>query len=84
MEYITDGRQQGGNNIIHPYCEEALTAYVYWKAIQRRRGIPQVEKEVARRDWYNEKRLAKARMSSFTKEEALQQIRKGFKQSPKA
>jgi hypothetical protein len=38
---------------------------------------------LARKDYFNEKRLARARLSSFTKEEALQQIRKGFKQSPK-
>jgi hypothetical protein len=84
MEYISDGRAQGGNTIVHPYCEEAVAAYTYWKTIQRRRGIPQVDKEAARRDWYNEKRLAKSRMVSFTKEEALQNIRKGFKQAPKS
>jgi hypothetical protein len=84
LEYITNGQREGGHNIIHPYCEEALIAYVYWKSIQKRRGVPMIDKEAARREWFNEKRLARARMSSFTKEEALQQIRKGFKQSPKA
>ena len=41
------------------------------------------EKEMARRDWYNEKRLAIARFSNFTKQEALQQARKNFKLTPK-
>lgn len=83
MEYISDGRKTGGNTIVHPYAEEALTAYVYWKSIQRIRNFSRGEKADARRDYYNEKRLARARLSSFTKEEVLQQIRKSFKQSPK-
>jgi hypothetical protein len=84
LEYISDGRQEGGQNLVHPYAEEALVSYVYWKSIQRKRGIPANDKLMARKDWYNEKRLASARLKGFTKEEALQQIRKGFKQSPRA
>jgi hypothetical protein len=41
------------------------------------------EKARARQEYYNEKRLANARLKSFTKEEALKTIRKNFKQSPK-
>jgi len=83
LEYISDGRRKGGATIVHPYAEEALRAYVYWKSIQRKRGVSGQDREMSRRDYYNEKRLSKSRMMAFTKEEALQQIRKGFKQSPK-
>ena len=83
LEYISDGVSGTGDTVIHPYAEEALRAYIYWKACQRRRNVIQAEKEAARRDYYNEKRLARARLASFTKEELLQQIRKGFKQAPK-
>ena len=38
---------------------------------------------MARKDWYNEKRISTARFSSFNKEEALQTTRKAFKQAPK-
>jgi hypothetical protein len=41
------------------------------------------EKMRARQEYYNERRLANARLKSFTKEEALKTIRKNFKQSPK-
>tara|TARA_Y100001973_G_C5159646_1_gene312819 strand:- start:199 stop:1371 length:1173 start_codon:yes stop_codon:yes gene_type:complete len=68
---------------IHKFCEEALRSYIYWKFIQRRRGIPMNEKIVAKKEFYNQKRLARARMMSFNKSEALQTIRKSFKQSPK-
>ena len=85
VEYITDGSSDISPEkiMIDPYSEEALMSFIFWKSIQRKRGIPQYEKDSARRDYYNEKRLALARMSKFTKEEALQTTRKAFKQSPK-
>lgn len=83
LEYIGDGSVTTGHSVIHPYAEEALASYIYWKAIQRRRNYPQSEKQAARQDWYNEKRKSRSRLKSFTKEEALQTIRKGFKQAPK-
>jgi hypothetical protein len=83
LGYISDGRAEGGQTIVHPYAEEALGAYIYWNSIKRRRGVPQIEKQEAKREYYNQKRLAVARMCSFTKEEAVQTGRKGFKQSPK-
>lgn len=83
LEYISDGRREGGQNLIHPYAEEALVSYVYWKSIQRKRDVPANEKLMARKDWFNEKRRVRARLMSFTKEEALRHIRKGFKQAPK-
>ena len=84
LEYISDGRVTGNNTVVPEYAEEALMAYVYWKSIQRIRGVPQSEKYEAKKEWFNEKRLARARTMSFTKQEALQTIRTGFKQAPKA
>jgi len=68
---------------INVFAVEALMAYIYWQSIQRRRGINMNEKVLARREFYNQKRLAKSRLMSFTIEEALVAGRKGFKQSPK-
>ena len=73
----------GNTPRVHKFCEEALRSYIYWKFIQRRRGIPMNEKMVAKKEFYNQKRLARARMMNFSKSEALQTIRKSFKQSPK-
>ena len=84
LEYISDGSTNDGSYEIHIYAEEALRAYIWWKYCQRKRNHPLQEKEVARRDWYNEKRLAIARFNSFNKEEALNASRKNFRQSPKA
>jgi hypothetical protein len=83
MEYITDGSQSDGANHVHPYAEEALIAWTYWKSIQRKREIPANEKLMAQQEYYRQKRVARARLSAFTKNEFLQQLRKGFKQAPK-
>lgn len=85
LEYISDGSTglSGDEIKIHAFAEEALRSFVYWKSIQRKRGINANEKMAAKREFYNQKRLARARMNSFTKEEALQTTRKAFKQSPK-
>jgi hypothetical protein len=73
------------NNVtqIHVYAEEALRAYMYWKGLQRKRNVAANLKEAARRDWYNEKRIAKARMKAFTKDEAIQAAHKNHYQAPK-
>ena len=68
---------------VHKFCEEALRSYVYYKYVQRKRGIPANEKQMAKRSYFNEKRLARARMMNFSKETAMLTSRKAFKQSPK-
>jgi len=82
LEYIAD-TAASTNPKIHVFCEEALRCYVYYKYIQRKRGVPANEKQMAKRAYYNEKRLARARMMNFSKEQAMQVSRKAFKQSPK-
>lgn len=82
MEYLTSS-YKNANPTIHTYAEEALRAYIYYRLIERKSSVPLGEKQRARKEYYNELRKAKSRLSSFTKEDALQVIRKNFKQSPK-
>ena len=83
LEYISDGSTDDGSYELHIYAEEALRAYIWWKYIQRKRNTSGQDRELARRDWYNEKRLAIARFNTFNKEEALNASRKNFRQSPR-
>jgi hypothetical protein len=93
LEYISDGTPvvlEGGvkvlstnNYNVHSFAVEALQSYIWWKSIQRKRNVNANEKQMARNEFYNQKRLASARFQSFTKEEALNAGRKGFKLSPK-
>jgi len=82
VEYIAD-EARSKNPSVHVFAEEALRNYIYLKLIQRKANVPIGEKQVARQNYYNELRIAKARMNSFSKEEALNVIRKNFRQSPK-
>jgi hypothetical protein len=64
LEYVSDGLYQRTDEQIkvHKFAEEALYAYIYWMLIKRRRNVPQNEKQAARKDFYNERRIAKRRI----------------------
>jgi len=82
VEYIAD-EARSANPDVHVYAEEALRSYMYYKIIERKSSVPANEKSRARAEYYNERRKANARLSNFTKEEALKTIRKNFHQAPK-
>ena len=83
IEYIAD-EALAANPSVHVYAEQAIRAYIYYHLVERKSNVPAVEKARARQEYYNERRLANARLKSFSKEEALKTIRKNFVQSPKA
>jgi len=74
LEYISDGMYQRSDEEIkvHKFAEEALYAYVYWMLIKRRRNVPQNEKQAARKDYYNERRIAKRRIKPIRKDDIRQ------------
>lgn len=82
MEYVGD-EARSSNPSVHVYAEEALRAYIYYKLVEKKSTVPANEKARARAEYYNERRLANARLSTFTKDEALKTIRKNFKLAPK-
>ena len=82
LEYVAD-EARSTDPEVHVYAEEALRCYMYYKAVERKSSVPANEKARARSEFYNERRKANARLSNFTKEEALSTIRRNFKQAPK-
>ena len=82
MEYISD-EARSTNPLIHVYAEEALRSYIYYKVCERKRNVPAAEKARARAEYYNERRKARARMNSVSKDDILGMLRKNFKQAPK-
>ena len=82
LEYISDPAKLE-NPEVHIYAEEALRCYMYYKLTERKSGVPANEKARARTEYYNELRKARARLSTFTKENALATIRKNFMLAPK-
>ena len=81
IEYIAD-EARSANPSIHIYAENALQSYIYYRLVERKVGVP-MEKQRARQEYYNERRLANSRMKSFTKEEAMKTINKNFKSTVK-
>jgi len=82
MEYIAD-EARSTDPEVHVYAEEALRSYIYYKLVERKASVPANEKSRARAEYYNERRKANARLSTFTKDEAIKTIRKNFRQAPK-
>lgn len=82
IEYVCD-EARSLNPHVHVYAEEAIRSYVYYKLIDKKSIVPISEKQRARAEYYNERRLANSRMKSFSKEDALTVIRKNYRQSPK-
>ena len=82
IEYIAD-EALSSNPTVHKYAEDALRSYIYYKIVERKTNVPANEKMRARQEYYNERRLANARIKSFSKEEALKTNRKNYRQSPK-
>jgi len=83
IEYVSD-EARSTNPVIHVYAEEALRSYLYYKLCERKSNVPSNEKARARSEYYNERRKAKARLSGFSKQEALDVIRRNFTLAPKA
>lgn len=82
LEYIAD-EARSSNPTVHVYAEEALRSYIYYKLCERKSTVPANEKARARSEYYNERRKAKARLSNFSKDEALKTIRQNFRLTPK-
>lgn len=82
LEYIAD-EARSTDPEVHVYAEEALRCYIYYKLVERKSSVPANEKARARSEYYNERRKANSRLSTFTKEEAIKTTRKNFKQAPK-
>ncbi len=82
LEYVSDAARSS-DPVVHVYAEEALRSYMYYKIIERKSSVPAGEKQRARVEYYNERRKARARLSNFSKVEALNVIRRNFKLAPK-
>ena len=86
LEYITDGLDNidtSQNVQIHSFLAEALKTFIYWHHVKYKRDFTAVDKDLAKKDFYNQKRLARARTQGITKDQALVQSRKHIRQSPK-
>ena len=82
IEYVAD-EALATSPSVHIFAEEALRSYIYYRIIERKSNVPANEKARARREYYNERRKANARLKSFGKNDALAMLRRNYKLSPK-
>tara|TARA_R110000796_G_scaffold59371_4_gene136837 strand:- start:10233 stop:11111 length:879 start_codon:yes stop_codon:yes gene_type:complete len=81
LEYLSDGLYTGCEGRaeaelkIHKFAEDAVYNWIYWKLIERRRNVPANAKQLARKEWFNSRRLCKRRMQTIRPSE----LRKVFK-----
>lgn len=74
LEYISDpilAERDPTRLRVHKYFQSAMEAGIYYMFIDKLRNVPRVEKEAARREFYNEVRKARRRI--FTKPQELYQ-----------
>ena len=86
LEYVTDGLNNLNSNEdvhINSFLTEALRSYIWWHHIKYKRDYTAVDKGEAKKDFYNQKRLARARVQGLNRDQVLVQSRKHIRQSPK-
>lgn len=82
LEYISDGLYTGcegkseADLSIHKFAEDAIYNFMYFKLIERRRNVPANAKVLARKEWFNSRRICKRRMDTIRADE-LRQVFKG-------
>ncbi|NRA77274.1 MAG: hypothetical protein HRU18_03615 [Pseudoalteromonas sp.] len=78
LEYISDGMFTGCEGLpesdlrIHKFAETAVLDYMYYELIKQRRNVPAVEKQRARKEFYNSKRKTKRRINTIRYSELMQ------------
>lgn len=82
LEYVSDGLYTGcegraeADLRIHKFAEDSVYNWIYWKLIERGRNVPANAKVLARKEWFNSRRLCKRRLNTIRADE-LRQIFKG-------
>lgn len=82
LEYLGDIDTVDENYMVHPYMVEAIKSWIYWKYIQRKPQYSGNEKMMARREYYNQKYLAKKRTNMVNVKELMDAMRKYYGMTP--
>ncbi len=78
LEYISDGLFTGCEGRpekdvrIHKFAEEALMIFIYYALIRQMRNVPANEKQRAKKEFFNMRRIAKRRINTLRQEDILQ------------
>lgn len=82
MEYLSSSNYADTDALVHPYAESTIEAYIRWRyAEQKTTRLADVER--AKREFYNQYRILRARMNDLSKEDLIRLSRDSIKQSIK-
>lgn len=76
-------RKSGEDYLVDELVQEALIAWLRWQWFISKKGVSTYEKETYRRDWFNEKRLSRARINNVTKQTLNQMAKQSSRLAPK-
>lgn len=78
LEYISDGVFTGCEGKpedeirVNKFAESTLLDYIYYQLIKQKRSVPANEKQRARKEYYNSRRISKMRINTLRKDELIQ------------
>ena len=75
MVYVTDGLKTTEKNVVHPYAEEAVKAFIDWKWMERGQKKGVWEKRGEKTDYFTEKRNLYGRIHGLRWDEYLRTVR---------
>lgn len=77
LEYLSVGSLDDGNYYCDSQLENAVKAYIYWATMRHKKNFSLNEKQVAKHNFYAERKLAMMRMSPVNVTQVNEQILKG-------
>lgn len=83
LEYVSNGMDDPSSIYVHPLMEEALIAGIRWLSLRSKPREPMNSKIESRQEFYNQKRLLRARKTFPSKDELIQYARRGYQSAPK-
>ena len=83
LEYISSLKKVGENFMVHPFIVQALKDWMWWKSIVYNPNRSLGEKDMARNEYFNSRRLARKRFNAATQDEYLAALRSGNVAAPR-
>lgn len=83
IEYVSTGLDESSDTLVEETLRKAVKYYILWRKAQRSKSYGMGEKELARRDWAEAKRIALRRNFSVDAEKLMAIVRASYMQTPK-
>ncbi len=83
LEYISNGFDPKAESIVNSYAEKCIQFYIHWRVAWHKHGSNSGEAQQCRKEYFNELRLTRIRISGLTTRDILEISRKYYMQSPK-